>query len=55
MKNPVTKNIPRYMAGSLDDQEQEPGFVGVVDHINKGGADEFFTPEMEHKFRTASY
>jgi hypothetical protein len=29
-----------------------------VDHINKGdsgGADEFFTPEMEHKFRTASY
>jgi hypothetical protein len=32
------------------------GFVGVVDHINKGdsgGADEFFTPEMEHKFRTA--
>eukprot|EP00544_Gedaniella_sp_CCMP2646_P007141 CAMPEP_0202485772 /NCGR_PEP_ID=MMETSP1361-20130828/4517_1 /ASSEMBLY_ACC=CAM_ASM_000849 /TAXON_ID=210615 /ORGANISM="Staurosira complex sp., Strain CCMP2646" /LENGTH=357 /DNA_ID=CAMNT_0049114743 /DNA_START=429 /DNA_END=1502 /DNA_ORIENTATION=- len=55
MKNRVTTEHPE-VYGCRNGRPGEPSFVSIVDHINKGdsdGADEFFTPEMEQKFRIA--
>jgi aryl sulfotransferase len=55
MKNRVDTEHPE-VYGCRNGRPGEPTFVSIVDHINKGnsdGADEFFTPQMEQKFRIA--
>ena len=55
MKNRVDTEHPE-VYGCKFGRPGEPSFVGVVDHINKGdsgGAQEFFTPEMDQRFDAA--